>query len=88
MPLGSTQSAAVFGMRNFLGLDKQLKTSLPDLTLPSSSRFVWYKKKESRLRRKLGHVTIWAENLDGWTSIKEQLERAESQWRNSYFVLD
>jgi 5-(carboxyamino)imidazole ribonucleotide synthase len=68
MPLGSTQSAAVFGMRNFLGLDKQLKTSLPDLTLPSSSRFVWYKKKESRLRRKLGHVTIWAENLDGWLS--------------------
>lgn len=66
MPLGATASHAVAGMVNLVGHDGMqghaTMAGLKDLLAEADVHVHWYGKSETRPGRKMGHVTVLADN--------------------------
>ncbi len=84
MKLSSPKTKPYFAMLNLLGPDKisidQLENYQPK---KAWNIFVhWYGKKSLRPKRKMGHITAFAENENESKKMIENLQRFEAEWIN------
>lgn len=84
MKLSSPKTKPYFAMLNLLGPDKisidQLENYQPK---KAPNIFVhWYGKKSLRPKRKMGHITAFAENENESKKMIENLQRFEAEWIN------
>lgn len=76
MDLGSTQSKPFYGMRNLLGPGSdQFKA------VPQGAILHWYKKKEMRLGRKLGHINCFASTKTELEAKLSEIDQWEADWQ-------
>jgi 5-(carboxyamino)imidazole ribonucleotide synthase len=82
MPLGSVDSASGFAMVNLLGPEKRnVVESLP--ATDSRMHLHWYGKKESRPRRKLGHLNGVVEQSKDLASLVQEMKSRVEAWEKA-----
>lgn len=79
MPLGATRNRALAGMVNLLGADgvrgPAAMRGLPDLLAQENVFVHWYGKQETRPGRKMGHVTVLAQDAATLSARIDQVKR-------------
>jgi 5-(carboxyamino)imidazole ribonucleotide synthase len=82
LPLGSTQSAPGFAMRNLLGPEgvRAAARGLPLPPLGPNAHLHWYGKAELRPGRKLGHLNGVAASATAIDALAAALEAACGRW--------
>lgn len=89
LPLGSTETAPFFAMRNLLGpagysgpARRELVDNPPGL--PNGTFFHWYGKTEVRPKRKIGHINLKASSRVELDSLCETVDKWVLAWENSW----
>jgi 5-(carboxyamino)imidazole ribonucleotide synthase len=84
LPLGSTETAPGFVMRNLLGppgVNRSRDRMI--LPTPAAKTFLhWYDKKEIRPGRKIGHLNGRADSANEIAALRATLEKSHDTWVN------
>ncbi len=85
LPLTMPHTRPYFVMLNLLGPDHLILEDLQNYCPPPwyYGKVHWYYKKSLKPRRKMGHVTAYADNVKSSDNIFQQLQSYEKEWKKN-----